>query len=129
MVMSFDAVRTRASHIEVHGELGSMVVPDPNRFEGPVEIITLGGDQWTTHEPSAGYIDGQRGIGLVDLAETPAGVEPRTGGRLALHVLEVMEGLLASTSAGEAVTIASSVERPAPVPLTLLDRRPGLRET
>ncbi|WP_229842140.1 Gfo/Idh/MocA family protein [Pseudolysinimonas yzui] len=127
MVMSFDAVRTRAPHIEVHGELGSMVVPDPNRFDGPVEIFTLGDDDWTTHEPSAGYIDGQRGIGLLDFAETPTGVEPRTGGRLALHVLEVMEGLLASATAGRVVQIATSVERPAPVPLTRLDSRPGLR--
>ena len=32
LVMSFDAVASRASRIEIHGELGSLIAPDPNLF-------------------------------------------------------------------------------------------------
>src|SRR5690606_25384754 len=34
LVMSFDAVGSKASRIEVHGETGSLIVPDPNNFDG-----------------------------------------------------------------------------------------------
>ena len=53
LVMSFDAVATRAAPIELHGERGSLVVPDPNMFEGDVELHELGGSGWTTLPVSA----------------------------------------------------------------------------
>ena len=48
------------------------------------------------------------------------GREPRAGGSLALHVLDVMESLLASARSGAAVTVTSTCERPRPVALTAL---------
>ena len=67
--------------------------------------------------PSAGYLDAGRGYGIADLAATPPGVEPRAGGRLAYHVLDVMESLLVSAGSGRSVDVSSSCERPAPVEL------------
>ncbi|MFJ4027568.1 Gfo/Idh/MocA family protein [Paenarthrobacter sp. NPDC089989] len=118
LVMSFDAVQTKAPSIEVHGELGSLTVPDPNLFDGDVELFTLDETSWTTLPVSAGYVNAGRGYGLADLAATPPGKEPRAGGALAYHALEVMEGLLESADTGTAVSIQSTPERPAPVPLT-----------
>ena len=118
LVMSFDAAKTRSSNIEVHGERGSLVVPDPNRFAGDVELFTLGAGSWTTLPVSAGYVDSGRGFGIADLAATPEGSEPRAGGRLAYHVLEVMESVLESARSGSAVPIQSTASRPEPVPLT-----------
>jgi len=118
LVMSFDAVATRASNIEVHGTAGSLVVPDPNHFDGDVLLRTLDGSTWETLPVSGGYVDSGRGFGLADLALTPAGEEPRTGGRLAFHALDVMESVLESARTGRSVAIASSCERPAAVPLT-----------
>lgn len=117
LVMSFDAVATRASNIEVHGQAGSLVVPDPNGFGGDVELHELGG-AWRTLPPSAGYRDAARGYGVADLAATPDGVPARASGELAYHVLEVMTALLASAGAGTAVQVESRCERPAPVPLS-----------
>lgn len=51
----------------------------------------------------------------------PADEEPRTGGSLAYHVLDIMESLLTSARSGAAVNIASTCERPAPVDLIRLD--------
>ncbi len=116
--MSFDAVATEAARIEVHGETGSLVVPDPNRFDGDVRLRVLGGKEWQTLPVSAGYVESSRGIGLEDLANTAKGQEPRAGGQLAFHVLEVMESLLASARAGKAVAIESRCDRPPAVPLT-----------
>ncbi|GAA3572155.1 Gfo/Idh/MocA family oxidoreductase [Nonomuraea rosea] len=125
LVMSFDGVATKAPNIEVHGETGSLVVPDPNRFDGSVQISRLGETGWHELPVSAGYAEGGRGVGLADFATTPAGREPRTGGSLAFHVLDVMESLLASAASGAAVTIASTCDRPEPVFLDPSDWQPG----
>ncbi|GAB7189571.1 Gfo/Idh/MocA family oxidoreductase [Kineococcus sp. NUM-3379] len=116
LLMSFDAVRTKAASIEVHGESGSLTVPDPNYFDGDVELFELGAADWRTLEPSAGYREGGRGIGLLDLAAAP-GAPVRAGGELAYHVLDVMECLLRSAQEGRALPVTSTCERPAPVAL------------
>jgi len=118
LVMSFDAVSTRASPIEVHGDLGSLVVPDPNRFDGDVLLRTLADRDWQPLPITAGYQHASRGYGLADLAATPIAKEPRAGGQLAFHVLDIMESLLSSARTGQAVSVTSTCARPAPVPLT-----------
>lgn len=118
LVMSFDTVSTHSVPIEVHGTDGSLAVPDPNHFAGPTALHELGGDGWRELPVSAGYTDGGRGYGIADLAATPAGDEPRAGGRLALHVLDVMESLLRSAAEGRTVTVDTGVDRPSAVPLT-----------
>jgi predicted dehydrogenase len=118
LYMSFDTVATVSARIEVHGEEGSLVVPDPNTFGGDVRLRTLGASEWQTLPQSAGYVDSARGFGVADLAATPTGREPRAGGKLAFHVLDVMESLLASARDGRVVALGSTCERPAPVPLT-----------
>jgi predicted dehydrogenase len=118
--MSFDAVATVSANIEVHGEHGSLVVPDPNRFDGDARLRTLATSDWQTLPPSAGYSRSSRGVGVEDLANTPVGQEPRAGGKLAFHVLEVMESLLVSAHAGRAIAIESRCERPPAVPLQAL---------
>ncbi|WP_028281297.1 Gfo/Idh/MocA family oxidoreductase [Arthrobacter sp. H5] len=118
LVMSFDAVATQAARIEIHGESGSLIVPDPNRFDGDVLLQRLGDGDWQTLPVSAGYVDASRGIGLQDLAYTAAGETPRTSGELAFHVLEVMESVLLSADTHQAVDVASTAHRPAPISLT-----------
>lgn len=120
LVMSFDAVKSKSSNIEIHGERGSLVVPDPNHFDGDVELFRLGADAWETLPVSAGYVDSGRGFGIADLAATPAGSEPRAGGQLGYHALEVMESVLESARSGSAVPIESTAARPDLVELTVL---------
>ncbi|MCQ9162757.1 Gfo/Idh/MocA family protein [Arthrobacter sp. STN4] len=118
LVMSFDAVATQAANIEVHGETGSLVVPDPNQFSGAVKIRTLGSEDWKVLPISAGYAQSARGIGLQDLALTPDGGQPRASGTLAFHALDIMESVLRSARSGRAVDVGSRCGRPDPVPLT-----------
>lgn len=120
LFMSFDAVKSKSSNIEIHGQLGSLVVPDPNHFDGDVQLFPLGAEAWETLPASAGYVDSGRGFGIADLASTPPGAEPRAGGTLAYHVLDVMESVLESARSGAAVTIHSTAARPDAVELTVL---------
>jgi predicted dehydrogenase len=124
LVMSFDAVQSKSPNIEIHGEKGTLSVPDPNHFDGDVQLFRLGGESWETLPVSAGYIDSGRGYGIADIAATPDGEEPRAGGALAFHVLEVMESVLASARTGASIPIASTVERPSAVELADLAALP-----
>ncbi|MHA7282540.1 Gfo/Idh/MocA family protein [Arthrobacter sp. TMS2-4] len=122
LIMSFDAVQTRASNIEIHGELASLTVPDPNYFDGEVAVCDLTNREngWEVLPASAGYIDAGRGYGLADMALTPSGMEHRANGQLAYHVLDVMESLLKSAISGSSESVGSTAERPELVPLTSL---------
>jgi predicted dehydrogenase len=120
LFMSFDAVKSKSPNIEIHGERGSLVVPDPNHFDGEVQLFSLGSDDWETLPVSAGYVDSGRGFGIADLASTAPGAEARAGGALAYHALEVMESVLESARTGAAVAISSTANRPESVPLTVL---------
>ncbi|MFF0013681.1 Gfo/Idh/MocA family protein [Streptomyces sp. NPDC005374] len=115
---SFDGVATTAAPIEIHGETGTLTVPDPNNFEGEVRLLGLGEPEWRPLPPSAGYAGGTRGVGLLDFVTADGQRAPRASGELALHVLETMTALLRSSAEGRRIELSTTVERPAAVPLT-----------
>ncbi|MFE7127005.1 Gfo/Idh/MocA family protein [Streptomyces sp. NPDC057617] len=115
LVMSFDIHGARLPNIEVHGTGGSLSVPDPNGFDGPVALHRDGGD-WETLPVSAGYAGAGRGTGLADLAEALATGRPhRASAELSRHVLDIMLTLLASAREGRALPVESTCARPEPV--------------
>jgi predicted dehydrogenase len=117
LVMSFDVWAGRLPRIEIYGTDGSLSVPDPNGFGGPVQIFRAEAGSWTPVAEAAGYRDAARGYGVSDMATAlAAGTEHRANGDVAYHVLEVMEAMLAAAGSGHAVDIASSCNRPAAVP-------------
>ena len=46
LTTSFDSVKSSASPIEIHGETGSLSVPDPNMFSGDVLFCPRGSREW-----------------------------------------------------------------------------------
>ncbi len=118
LMTSFEAPRTTAAPIEVHGIEGSLVLPDPNTFAGDVRLFRVGDEDWRTLEPSAGYLDSARGVGIVDFVTATAERRARADGAMALHVLEAMTALLASARSGSRLDLRTTVARPALVPLT-----------
>lgn len=114
LVMSFDVRAARLPRIEVHGTEGSLSVPDPNNFDGAVEIHR--GDGWETLPVSAGHPGAGRGAGLADLAEALSqGRAHRASAELAAHVLDTMLTLMDAADQGRALPVTSTCERPAPV--------------
>ncbi|MFD5402297.1 Gfo/Idh/MocA family protein [Streptomyces griseorubiginosus] len=122
LTTSFDGVGTTAAPIEVHGETGTLTLPDPNHFDGEVRLQELGGSDRRALPPSAGYVGGARGVGLLDFVAADGGRPARASGELALHVLETMTALLRSSAEGRRIELSTSVERPAPVPLTPVEQ-------
>ena len=99
VLFSFDVHETQLPRIEIYGTEGSLRLPDPNRYAGSVELITAGGE-WADL-PAPGGLEIGRGYGVVDFALALREGRPhRASGALALHVLDVMQGLLRSADAG-----------------------------
>ncbi|HKG27353.1 MAG TPA: Gfo/Idh/MocA family oxidoreductase [Thermomicrobiales bacterium] len=115
-VTSFD-VWARESRIEIYGSEGTLAVPDPNKFGGPVRIGRPGATEWEDVSVSHGYADNSRGLGLADMAEGLRNGRPhRASGELALHVLETMHAVHDASREGRHVELTSCVDRPAPLP-------------
>jgi predicted dehydrogenase len=116
LVVSFDVAASRLPRIEVYGTEGSVAVPDPNTFDGLVE---LGRDRtFEPVEPLAGYREAGRGYGLADLARAEgAGSPHRQSAELGYHINEVMERILQAAATSAVVAVESTCERPSPVPL------------
>jgi predicted dehydrogenase len=117
ITMSFDAVHTTAAPIEIHGELGSLALPDPNNFDGDSRLWTEEGNEFKTLAVSAGFVDAGRGVGLLDFIRSAPGAA-RASGAIGLHALEIMDAILGAAGDGARREIVSTMERPSLVALT-----------
>ena len=117
IAMSFDVPKHRHAPIEIYGDQGSMLVPDPNRFGGEVQLAKTGGE-WEQVPFTHGHVDGEfRSIGVADMATAVVTDRPhRASGALAFHVLEVLEAFQTSADEGRRVKIGSRLDRPAMMP-------------
>lgn len=121
VVMTFDVWRGDHNPIEIYGTEGSLKVPDPNGFGGKVLVSRKGGD-WSEVPLTHGYAENFRSVGMVDMAmASRSGRAHRCSGDLAYHVLEVMQSFAESSAQGRHIDIKSACERPAPLPLGLMD--------
>ncbi|MBO1337968.1 Gfo/Idh/MocA family oxidoreductase [Streptomyces sp. VRA16 Mangrove soil] len=114
-VLSWDSARPHL-HFEVTGTEGTLAVPDPNTFAGPLRVRRNGADDWA-ELPVRGRTDG-RGLGVVDLARAiRSGGAPRASGALALHVLQIMTAVTDSASRGAFVRPPALAVQPEPLPV------------
>ncbi|HEU5296627.1 MAG TPA: Gfo/Idh/MocA family oxidoreductase [Burkholderiaceae bacterium] len=114
IVMSFDVPRHRHLPIELYGTDGAMIVPDPNRFGGQIEVAR-GTGEFKPEETLHAYANGNfRIVGVADMAQAIVDDRPhRASGDLALHVLEVMLAVQEAGASGRSVAITTRPERPA----------------
>jgi predicted dehydrogenase len=116
ILTSFDTW-TRENRVEIYGSEGTLGVPDPNTFNGPVRIRRARSDEWEELPLTHDHAENSRGIGPADLAAAIREQrQPRASGQLAYHVLEIMHAIHDASLAGRHIDLTSTVERPAPRP-------------
>jgi len=121
IITSFDVWAANLPRIEIYGTEGSLAVPDPNGFGGPVRVRRAGATEWQEVPLTHGYAENSRGIGVADLANAlQSGRAHRTSGELTYHVLDIMQATLDSAREGRYIELESRCERPAPLPLGLM---------
>jgi predicted dehydrogenase len=122
LVTSFGIPAYELPHMHVYCSGGTLAVPDPNTFDGPV--LVRGNDEdaeWREQPllfPTTKVRSDSRGIGVIEAVRAIREErEPRASLPLSYHVTEVMLAILESNDSGEHINIESTCERPAPLPV------------
>lgn len=126
VTISFDVHRHGHSPIELYGSQGSLKVPDPNTFGGPLEVWTPNSGEWREQALSHPYSENSRSIGAADMAyaiRSGGNRAQRSSGALAYHVLEIMHAFEKASHLKKHVEIKSRPPQPAPLPLGLIQGR------
>ncbi|MDQ4078040.1 MAG: Gfo/Idh/MocA family oxidoreductase [Chloroflexota bacterium] len=120
LITSFDIWYANLPRIEIYGSEGSLGVPDPNTFRGPVRLRRAGAEEWS-EIPLTHHVPIGRGIGVADMAYALRYDRPvRASGEMAYHVLDLMHSFEEASQSGQHIKIESHCERPAPLPTGLV---------
>jgi len=115
IIQSFDVYAHNLPIIEIYGTEGTLSVPDPNTFGGPVRLFKPD-TGWEDIPLAFDYPENSRGLGLSDMANAINDkFSARAGVDLTFHVLEVMTAFTRSSQARAHIEISSKPERPAPL--------------
>ena len=121
VLTTFDLWGANLPFIEIYGGEGSLSVPDPNTFGGPVRVLKIGKEKWEDVPVSRPFAENSRGLGVADMAEGIASGEPhRASGALASHVLEIMHAFGRSADSGRRIELTTTCDRPEPLPVDSL---------
>jgi predicted dehydrogenase len=120
IITTFDVWAAELPRIEIYGTEGSLSVPDPNSFGGPVRIRRAGAGEWSEVPLTHGYAQNSRGIGVADMAYALRSGRPhRASGELAYHVLDIMHAFHDASREGRHIELQSTCPQPAALPLGL----------
>ena len=108
---TFDVHYKSQARFEIYGSEGTLFVPDPNTFGGPVKIYRQGEDRAKEIPLAFGYAENSRGLGLSDMAEAIRENRcAKAGEHQFLHVMEIMEAFEKSGEKGDYVKLPTGKE-------------------
>ncbi|SFN39251.1 Gfo/Idh/MocA family protein [Mycetocola miduiensis] len=114
-IWSFDSALSRHGFVEIAGTEGTLVLPDPNFFDGDVLIHRRGSDG--AEVLTSTVATSTRGTGVLELARAIREDRPhRASGELAFHVVDAMVSIAESVDTGEFVRVESSAPTTPPLP-------------
>lgn len=117
VITSFDTQASGLPRIELYGATGTLNLPDPNTFGGPLQLRTATDKSWQDLPLRFGHEGRNRGIGPADMAVSMTEELPhRANGEMALHVLEIMEAINAASETGQHIDLQTRCQRPEPLP-------------
>lgn len=113
VLTSFDLPGHKLPYIEIYGTKGTLRVPNPDKFEGPVELLLSGEKEFREIALTHPYSENSRGIGAADMMSCLSnGRKHKASGELALHVLEIMTAFLKSAEEQRFIPLSTNCERP-----------------
>ena len=131
LTLSFDVISHLRNHIELYGDKGSMIVPDPNMFGGSVLISKKLGSAWKnfkTNKMTLGKINiksqssranesptnaNYRGVGLSEMIKAIQTKKiHKCNGDLSLHVLSIIDSIHKSARKRKKQKISYLCKRP-----------------
>jgi predicted dehydrogenase len=117
LTTSSDVWASKLPHIELYGSEGTLIIPDPNQFSGPIEFAGRTEGDWQTMPLNYPYGTNSRGLGVLDMAHAIRTGRPhRASGDLAFHVVDVMQSILEASEESRYIQVASTAPRPERMP-------------
>jgi predicted dehydrogenase len=116
IITSFDVHAHNLPILEIYGTNGTLSVPDPNTFGGPVKLYRPEKGEFLEMPLTFDYAENSRGLGLSDMAEAiQLNRKARAGVDLTFHVLEAMAGFFKASEEGRKIDLLSKTDRPEPM--------------
>lgn len=113
LTMSFDVSGSVIPNMELYGNKGTIIGPDPNTYGGPVRYCAGNPDNWDNIPVLFPFTENSRGLAVHDMAKALLeGRDFRSNGKVAFHVLEALHGIIKSSDAGEVYCMSSSCTCP-----------------
>jgi len=114
LITSFDVYSHSLPCIEIYGTEGTLKVPDPNTFGGPVFVRRFREPEWSQIPLLKNYAENSRGLGITEMAEAIEENRPhRASSELTCHVLDIMHGIHDASASGKYYKLKSKCKRPA----------------
>ncbi len=111
IITTFDVFAAELPRIEIYGSHGSLSVPDPNTFGGPIKIRRGDGKEWESVPVVYGYQDNSRGLGVADLCcAIRQGRKARANSDMTFHVLDAMVSFHDASDTKANVKLSSTFE-------------------
>ena len=129
--VSFDVINHNRNHMELYGSSGSIIVPDPNMFGGPVSISLSEGGEWKKYSTENMHLgknniknhsgrnnetseqSNYRGVGLSEMIYSIENrIKHRCNGELSLHVLDLIESTILSAKTHNRLKLRSTCTKP-----------------
>ena len=118
LTTTFDVYDDHQACVEVVGSRGSLLVPDPNGFGGPVKLLREGQNAYEEVPVVYGYRENSRGVGVADLCRAlREGGTPRANCAQTFHVLDLMCAFHESSDSGREVSLQKGFVRQPALPL------------
>lgn len=112
-VNSFDIWNSKSPYIEIYGEKGTMIVPDPNRYSGEVLVRRFRDSEWRVMPQFVEYEKYGRGIGVADMVRCiEAGVPHKASMEMAYHVTDIILSMEEAANSHREVEITSAASKP-----------------
>ena len=117
ILTTFDVHYKSQARFEVYGTEGTMLVPDPNCFGGPIMVLRPEDGEWKEMPLTFDYKENSRGLGLADMAcALRTGSPFRASWEQTFHVLEILTSFQKSNDSHAVYRME-----------THYDRRPALK--
>lgn len=126
MNMSFDIWYSTLPKMEIYGTEGTMTMPDPNMSDGRPKIfrkeqvigkaygLETGDTSLEIPLRNQSVAEYTRGTGVAELAKSiQNGRKNRANVQIAIHILEIIQGMFRSSEEGICYKMATSCEQPA----------------
>jgi predicted dehydrogenase len=96
-----ECIMNHYPELNIYGTQGILYLPDPDAFGGTVKVLRRGNAEPLVLAQNHGYTENNRGLGAAELAwSIRKERKPRASKEMALHAIEILEGINTSGKTG-----------------------------